>query len=129
MSVRNTDSELYNELWIIDDTPVSSHGAHICKSGFSTHVTCGYVLSFNGFFINEFSFGRELIIGTIESKSGDSGGTVFSYQDLRSVSLIGIHSASGYVSVSVPLRTILDKFEIEPYLLKYLEDPEDINSQ
>ncbi|CAG8768646.1 18996_t:CDS:2, partial [Racocetra persica] len=60
--------------------------------------------------------------------AGDCGGIVFSYRDLRLVSLIGIFSASGYVSVTVPLRTILDKFEVEPYLLKSLEDPEDINS-
>ncbi|KAF0514425.1 hypothetical protein F8M41_017603 [Gigaspora margarita] len=120
MVIRNTDSDLFTELWIMNDILVPSVGAHLCKTGYVTHVTCGHIKSFNGFFINEFSFGRAFIFDTSESRGGDSGGTAFSYQDLRHVSLIGVHSASGFdISVTTPLRTILDSFDIEPYLLKF----------
>ncbi|RIB18900.1 trypsin-like cysteine/serine peptidase domain-containing protein [Gigaspora rosea] len=106
----------------VDDILVPSVGAHLCKSGYVTHVSCGYIKSFNGFFIYEFSFGRKFIFDTSESRGGDSGGTAFSYQNLSRVSLIGVHSASGFdISVTTPLRTLLDNFEIEPYLLKFLD--------
>ncbi|RIB09263.1 hypothetical protein C2G38_2209395 [Gigaspora rosea] len=50
-SIRNSDSKQNAELFIRDDIAVSSHGAHICKSGLTTHVTCGNVRAFGGIYI------------------------------------------------------------------------------
>ncbi|CAG8832929.1 24259_t:CDS:1, partial [Gigaspora margarita] len=47
--IRTDDSDQYKELIIINGGPMSSHYAHICKSGVITHLTCGYVLGFDGF--------------------------------------------------------------------------------
>ncbi|CAG8588494.1 11065_t:CDS:2, partial [Dentiscutata heterogama] len=41
--IRNTDSEEHTELIIERGIQTVSHGAHVCKAGFSSHVTCGYI--------------------------------------------------------------------------------------
>ncbi|RIB26719.1 hypothetical protein C2G38_2138179 [Gigaspora rosea] len=62
--IRNDDADQYKELIIINGGPISSHYAHICKSGFATHLTCGYVLGFEGVFygIKEFDKTVQLIV-------------------------------------------------------------------
>ncbi|KAF0395040.1 streptogrisin B [Gigaspora margarita] len=41
--INNIDSESFRELHILEDSTMSTHGAHICKSGMTTHFTCGFV--------------------------------------------------------------------------------------
>ncbi|CAG8735523.1 12584_t:CDS:1, partial [Ambispora leptoticha] len=108
--IRNTDSKQNDELIIYDDIAVSSHGAHICKSGHTTHVTCGYVIGFNGFFTNlKKELKSSITFSSAISGHGDSGGIVFSYKrDLKYVSLNGIHvtgSPQGYLPVEIIVRS------------------------
>ncbi|KAF0430803.1 hypothetical protein F8M41_005470 [Gigaspora margarita] len=101
-SIRNDDADQYKELIITGDAPVSSHNVHICKSGYTTHLTCGHVLGLNGIApglgdTEEFIL-YDLIIADFDSLFGDSGGSSFSFvspQDLYSVVVNGIFSVIG----------------------------------
>ncbi|CAG8503461.1 10943_t:CDS:2 [Cetraspora pellucida] len=122
MTIRNVDSA-NSQLIIYDDEAVSSYGAHICKSGYTTHVTCGFIKGFNGFFINERSqFNSQAIFSTAKVIKGDSGGTVFSYkQNLRHASLNGITNIGGedsnnYIHGYLPIKTISREFQVRPVL-------------
>ncbi|RIB24486.1 hypothetical protein C2G38_2168436 [Gigaspora rosea] len=95
--IRNIDSSRYRLLHIHDTTQVSSHGVHLCKSGFTTQATCGYVRSFNGIYIDREAFVIDLIITDMHSFRGDSGGPVYFYsENLGSVSLTGILIAGSH---------------------------------
>ncbi|CAG8547662.1 11218_t:CDS:1, partial [Ambispora leptoticha] len=85
VAINNVDSEQNDELTVYDGTESSSNGAHICKSGYATHVTCGKIIAFNGFFINkEQLLAYPLTFSTAKSGVSDSGGPVFSYKpDLK----------------------------------------------
>ncbi|KAF0547910.1 hypothetical protein F8M41_000261 [Gigaspora margarita] len=114
--VRNTDSNICKELPIHDTTQVSSHGAHLCKSGYQTHATCGYVKGFNGIFKNNMTLEPDLIITNTPSIAGDSGCTAYFYEDLCSVSLSGIMTALSYGGdflAITPLEKILSEADIE----------------
>ncbi|KAF0513448.1 hypothetical protein F8M41_017762 [Gigaspora margarita] len=99
-SIRNDDDQ-YKELFITDGAPVSSHNVHICKSGYTTHLTCGHVLGLNGISAmgpeDDFIL-FDLIITDSNSYYGDSGGPAFSFaspQDLLSVVVNGIFVVVG----------------------------------
>ncbi|KAF0555595.1 S1 family peptidase [Gigaspora margarita] len=97
-AISNTDNDQYKEFIITGDALLSSHGVHACKSGYTTHFTCGYVKGLNGIFISEEHLRSNLIITDLYSESGDSGGPVMSFvspQDLNSVVLHSIHVAGG----------------------------------
>ncbi|CAG8818676.1 19393_t:CDS:1, partial [Racocetra persica] len=49
------------------------------------------------------------------STKGDSGATMFTYKDLKSVSLNGIHTGGNdeRVSTSLPIEIIRDKFKVK----------------
>ncbi|KAF0537297.1 S1 family peptidase [Gigaspora margarita] len=81
-SVRNTDSEQYKELPIEDIISVSSNGAHLCISGFISHVRCGYVAALNGFTSDGEDYNNNIFVVNVRSVQGDSGGPIFSYKDL-----------------------------------------------
>ncbi|CAG8599250.1 17805_t:CDS:1 [Cetraspora pellucida] len=107
--IRNTDSKKNKLLISYNDVAVSSHGAHICKSGHTTHVTCGHVLGFNGFFTNlKKELKSPITFSTAISGHGDSGGTVFSYnQDFKHVHINGIHmtgNPQGYLPAEIIVR-------------------------
>ncbi|KAF0562528.1 hypothetical protein F8M41_000035 [Gigaspora margarita] len=108
-SIRNSDSKQNVELFIRDDITVSSHGAHICKSGRTTHVTCENVRAFGGMYINEnYNIVTGLIVSDTLSMGGDSGAPTFSYKDLKDVSLFGILLAAGKeISLFQTLNDIL----------------------
>ncbi|RIB21468.1 hypothetical protein C2G38_2243921 [Gigaspora rosea] len=91
--IRNDDTDQYKELPIIDGAPVSSHGVHICKSGYSSRFTCGYVLGLNGIYAVEdgFTVTWELIITSMYGKYGDSGGSVFSFASPQDLNLVVVH--------------------------------------
>ncbi|KAF0488839.1 hypothetical protein F8M41_022163 [Gigaspora margarita] len=109
-AIRNTNP-LFTELLIKDGNAVSSHGAYLCLSGYSTHVTCGYIKALFGFYFEEDSFSEDVTVVSVKSAIGDSGGPMFRYQlDLRHVSLNGI-SLGGYgdkLTVVTKLDLILD---------------------
>ncbi|KAF0461393.1 hypothetical protein F8M41_000426 [Gigaspora margarita] len=109
--VRNSDFAQYPTLFINDGLRASSHGIHLCKSGHTTHFTCGYIKGFNGIFGDEEGFTRNLIITDMLAKEGDSGGSVISFNalnNLRSVSLAGIHVAqSNNIAAGHSLETII----------------------
>ncbi|RIB02163.1 hypothetical protein C2G38_2125847 [Gigaspora rosea] len=89
-SIRNTDADQYTELIITGGAPVSNHNVHICKSGYTTHLTCGRVYGLNGIALGNESevMLYNLIITDFVSDYGDSGGSAFSFvspQDLHSV--------------------------------------------
>ncbi|KAF0552373.1 S1 family peptidase [Gigaspora margarita] len=115
--IRNTDSEQFRQLRTNNGIPVSSHGVHLCKSGYSTHVTCGFVKAFD--FILYASDGihySELIMTSMLSQKGDNGGAAFAYSDLSTVILNGIYVAEiGNVnSMILPLSIITVYGDIEP---------------
>ncbi|RIB24385.1 hypothetical protein C2G38_2242041 [Gigaspora rosea] len=109
--VRNSDFAQYPILFINDGLHASGHGIHLCKSGHTTHFTCGYIKGFNGIFGDEEGFTRNLIITDMLAKDGDSGGSVISFDapnNLRSVSLAGIHAAQSInIAAGQSLETII----------------------
>ncbi|RIB28132.1 hypothetical protein C2G38_2028763 [Gigaspora rosea] len=116
-SIRNTDAGpgQYRELVIHDDIAVTSIGAHLCSSGFVTHVKCGYVETLNGFNAFEEIFHANVFVVGLLTIIGDSGGPIFSYhEDLLRVSLNGILSAGfsdyviGGISSVATLSSIFD---------------------
>ncbi|KAF0555235.1 hypothetical protein F8M41_017623 [Gigaspora margarita] len=117
MLIRNTDTIQNKELTTYDVSVSSSYGTHLCKSGRTTHVTCGYVKGLNGFFTdNKKQFNGQLIFTNIFGGKGDSGGPGFSYkQDLRSVSLNSITVAGVNVGM-VQLHILLPIEPMEQFL-------------
>ncbi|RIB15459.1 hypothetical protein C2G38_2247602 [Gigaspora rosea] len=119
-SVRNTDYERYRELPINDIISVSSNGAHLCFSGFSSHVRCGYVVALNGFTSDgEYYNNNIFVVNKLPSAQGDSGGPVFSYKNLSHVSLNGILMGGLYdfddningIAGVVTINSILNLFQ------------------
>ncbi|KAF0519069.1 hypothetical protein F8M41_016676 [Gigaspora margarita] len=118
--INNIDSETYAELLIESNNIITSHGTHLCKSGLSTHVTCGYVRGLGAVLVyangviedNFILYGKDSFETSCE---GDSGGPVYSYlQSLLKVNLIGIHSSHlKDFSASLPLDIILREGELE----------------
>ncbi|RIB22479.1 hypothetical protein C2G38_988240 [Gigaspora rosea] len=80
--VINRNSRQYTELIIDDHIAVSSIGAHLCHSGQTTNVECGYLkaLSGDGFFKIRIHFTDDVLIVSAWSRKGDSGGPVFYFK-------------------------------------------------
>ncbi|KAF0534170.1 hypothetical protein F8M41_010092 [Gigaspora margarita] len=89
----NDDAEQYKELIIINGGPIFSHYSHICKSGFVTHLTCGYVLGFEGIFYGteETDQTAQLIITDMYGLLGDAGGPVFSFASMENFHSVDIN--------------------------------------
>ncbi|RIB05197.1 hypothetical protein C2G38_2047802 [Gigaspora rosea] len=119
-NIRNGFLSSYPELIIEKNgMPQSSHITHLCKSGSVSYVTCGYIISFNGAFVNELGdLYTGMIISTTDVVTGDSGGPSFSFLNLNSVTLNGIilyikrYNDVSRFTASIPLKMILDKAEI-----------------
>ncbi|RIB21443.1 hypothetical protein C2G38_2243954 [Gigaspora rosea] len=83
-SVRNTDNPAYKELFIYGTAVLDTVGAKVCKSGYFSHVQCGYIQSTGSSF--NFIKGEEVIEYSGLTKvdkiggPGDSGGPVFGYE-------------------------------------------------
>ncbi|RIB14889.1 hypothetical protein C2G38_2143834 [Gigaspora rosea] len=90
-AIKNTDADQYKELIIIDGIPVFSHGVHICKSGRTSHFTCGYVQGLNGIYSTGDRFALEIIITSTDVKGGDSGGPVLSFVSPQDLFLVVVH--------------------------------------
>ncbi|KAF0515744.1 hypothetical protein F8M41_017279 [Gigaspora margarita] len=115
-----------HELFINNDgIPVSTHGAHLCKSGYTSSVTCGYTESFNGFDMEADSYFREdlIFVSNMETLFGDSGGPVFAFTNMIRVTINGIVSGrlnsyyetpiSPFNSYIIPLDIILNDINLE----------------
>ncbi|KAF0498864.1 serine protease [Gigaspora margarita] len=127
-AIRNDDADQYKELIITDDAPASNVGIHICKSGYKTHLSCGYVFGLNGIYIEEKDYTIEdLIITDMSGDGGDSGGTVFSFvspSNLNSVVGRGIIISGGRgIIAAQSLNTIFIELEtLSRYFKLYLGD-------
>ncbi|KAF0534074.1 hypothetical protein F8M41_010248 [Gigaspora margarita] len=114
--IRNDDAVKYRELIIINDELISSHYAHICKSGVMTHLTCGYVLGFDGVFygIEQNDLTVELIVTDLYGLLGDTGWSVFSFASPEDLSLVNGHGTVVTVGPGIcavqSLNTILFVF-------------------
>ncbi|RIB08666.1 hypothetical protein C2G38_2044951 [Gigaspora rosea] len=118
-AIRNAEFEQFLELPIIDSITVSSHDVHLYKSGYSTHVTCGFVKAFDFFmYIRNGTYYTDLIFTSMFSQKGDSGGTAFAYSVLGTVILNGIYVAvfGNVNSVILPLSKITEYGDIEPII-------------
>ncbi|RIB30972.1 hypothetical protein C2G38_2052156, partial [Gigaspora rosea] len=116
-SVRNTDSKQFLELNIENVILVSSHGAHLCKSGYTTHVTCGLIRAFNAIYmVRSRVYFIDFILTNMLSIRGDSGGTAFRYSDLNSVILNGIiyGGLGNFATLISPIDKILEYTGVEP---------------
>ncbi|KAF0542529.1 hypothetical protein F8M41_004514 [Gigaspora margarita] len=71
--IKNNDYERYQELFIEDSASVISVGAHLCKSGYTTHVIYGDVITLNAVVVN-----IEMIVFDVVGFFGDSDGPVYS---------------------------------------------------
>ncbi|KAF0483198.1 S1 family peptidase [Gigaspora margarita] len=81
--IRNSDSKQFKELLINSDVSVSSSGAHLCKSGYFSYVTCGRVRALDGFHkVSDTTVEHSIITDGVSFK-GDSGGSVFSYSNFK----------------------------------------------
>ncbi|KAF0547352.1 hypothetical protein F8M41_000662 [Gigaspora margarita] len=76
-NIRNTDSKEYPQLRIKDHIVVSSNGAHLCISGFRSHVKCGYVKALSGFKDSGGDYIETLFVVSMQATKGDNGGSVF----------------------------------------------------
>ncbi|RIB30969.1 hypothetical protein C2G38_2052141, partial [Gigaspora rosea] len=107
----NADSKQFLELNIENAILVSSHGAHLCKSGYTTHVTCGIIRAFNAIYmVRSRVYFIDFILTNMISIRGDSGGTAFRYSDLNSVILNGIiyGGLGNFATLISPLDKILE---------------------
>ncbi|KAF0551461.1 hypothetical protein F8M41_023404 [Gigaspora margarita] len=113
-TIRNTDSSQNKTMFIDDDITQSSNGAHLCKSGYRTHVTCGFIRAFSGVGL------RDLVATEMYSDHGDSGGPIYAYkQDFRTVSLNGILSINqNLLSMITPIEIIREVLDIVPITIK-----------
>ncbi|CAG8592523.1 15719_t:CDS:1, partial [Cetraspora pellucida] len=116
--IKNIAYSQYPQLYIRRNLKVSCHGIHICKVGSNTHLSCGFIKALNGIFITEKGIMSNMIISTLYSLAGDSGGPSFVFsafsQDLRSVDLVGIHIGGNGVNLAfaLPIDSILRSADI-----------------
>ncbi|CAG8839236.1 18050_t:CDS:1, partial [Gigaspora margarita] len=79
-AIRNSDDPDYPELPIVGDLPLSTLGAYLCKSGHTTHVTCGILISYQAVQrVPGNSTINDVWIAKLISQKGDSGGPVFKF--------------------------------------------------
>ncbi|KAF0469118.1 serine protease [Gigaspora margarita] len=96
-----------------------SVGAHVCKSGHATFVSCGQITELNAELTyrdsnNNTITKKEMIVTSVRSVKGDSGGPVFSYSSKNTspdVYVVGIliggmenHGISDVLPLEVALR-------------------------
>ncbi|RIB20065.1 hypothetical protein C2G38_2081729 [Gigaspora rosea] len=113
--IRNTDNEEFPELHIMGVTDPDTEGTVVCKSGFTTHVTCGRITGIRNT-VTELFDGHRIfeinshVITDMQCNDGDSGAPVYQYLEelLPTVLLVGMVFHAGHGSCSFqPLRAIL----------------------
>ncbi|CAG8726123.1 43184_t:CDS:1, partial [Gigaspora margarita] len=110
--IKNPDNTEFPELQILTVTNPDTEGVVVCKSGFSTHVTCGKIAGIRDS-ISRQSDGLvlyDVVISDMECREGDSGGPVYQYLEelLPTVLLVGMVFGGGDdFCLFHPVRAIL----------------------
>ncbi|CAG8733320.1 3672_t:CDS:2, partial [Gigaspora margarita] len=82
-AIRNSDNPYFPELPIVGYLPLFTIGAYLCKSGHTTHVTCGVLKSFNAVQSNEGNGNIytyfEVWLADLIVRDGDSGSLAFKF--------------------------------------------------
>ncbi|RIB20063.1 hypothetical protein C2G38_1222230 [Gigaspora rosea] len=113
--IRNTDNEEFPELQIMGVTDPDTEGTVVCKSGFTTHVTCGKITGIRNT-VTKLVYGFEvfeinnLVISDMHCDRGDSGAPMYQYLEelLPTVLLVGMEFFSGdNFCIFQPLRVLL----------------------
>ncbi|CAG8774587.1 4014_t:CDS:1 [Gigaspora margarita] len=117
--IRDNDGAPYEELFVKGSKRPLSVGAHVCKSGHATFVSCGQITELNAELTyrdsnNNTITKKEMIVTSVRSVKGDSGGPVFSYSSKNTspdVYVVGIliggmenHGISDVLPLEVVLR-------------------------
>ncbi|KAF0413753.1 serine protease [Gigaspora margarita] len=110
--IRDRDNDDYPELEIMAVTDPDTEGMPICKSGFTTGVTCGRILGITDTLTREQDglVFHDVIITNMECTGGDSGGPVYVYLDelLPTVMIVGlVYAAGGGLCLFHPVNSIL----------------------
>ncbi|KAF0369987.1 serine protease [Gigaspora margarita] len=119
-AIRNSDNPDFRELPIVGYLPLYTIGAYLCKSGYTTHVTCGVLNSYdavhriemNGTLHDYF----DVWVADLLSRPGDSGGPVFKFvlgeEGVRIVGMIIGAKIQNNISVFHPTDTILRRDDL-----------------
>ncbi|KAF0553847.1 hypothetical protein F8M41_019907 [Gigaspora margarita] len=125
-TIINNYPNFYSELLIKDARSITSIGAHVCKSVYTSHATgtCGFVIALNAELVildrddnNNYSssINKEMMLATIHSNSGDSGAPIYTYglHPLPYVTVVGIEISGNVLFNSVlPLHVIFRHFRL-----------------
>ncbi|RIB21391.1 hypothetical protein C2G38_2140686 [Gigaspora rosea] len=112
IAIRNTDSPNYPEIYIIGTNEMENDhlGIHSCKSGYLTHLTCGYLRSNDAIYFDEIDPYIISYVTNIENNNYDSGGPVFVYIDINHVYLSGILTGGiGDIGLTTHIDSILTR--------------------
>ncbi|CAG8739009.1 9654_t:CDS:1, partial [Gigaspora margarita] len=83
-------------------------GIHSCKSGYHTHLTCGYLRSNGAIYFDAIDPYIISYVTNIENNIYDVGGPVFVYIDINHVYLSGILTGSiGDIGLATNIDLIL----------------------
>ncbi|CAG8775013.1 37116_t:CDS:2, partial [Gigaspora margarita] len=83
-------------------------GIHSCKSGYFTHLTCGYLRSNKAIYFDALDPYRISYVINIENHFWDIGGPVFHYSDINNVYLSGILTGGiGNIGLATDINKIL----------------------
>ncbi|KAF0550427.1 hypothetical protein F8M41_024552 [Gigaspora margarita] len=116
--IRNTDNVEFPELQIMGVTDPDAEGTVTCKSGFTTHVTCGKIIGIRNTVTKFFDINRgeifeinNHVISDMHCDDGDSGAPVYQYLEelLPTVLLVGMQFfiAGDNFCLFQPLRVLL----------------------
>ncbi|RIA99989.1 hypothetical protein C2G38_1399120 [Gigaspora rosea] len=116
---------IYPVLYVKNVGVVTSSGTSLCKSGETTHVTCGEVIAlvtsatFHYPDSNHTDIKKDFFKTDIKCDSGDSGGTVFYYDALRIPYVLvagtvigGTNSTCNFLSIPVSFRAARVDFNL-----------------
>ncbi|CAG8842002.1 37725_t:CDS:1, partial [Gigaspora margarita] len=89
---------------IVGSSEITICGIHICKSGQSTGISCGFVSAFNSVEIVDGQPMMRTIVAPINNYRGDSGGSVFRYNG-HNADAVGIAVAGfpSHLLLSLPI--------------------------
>ncbi|RIB10990.1 hypothetical protein C2G38_2262678 [Gigaspora rosea] len=115
--INNFPSRIYRELFIKEVKSITTIGVHVCKSGYTSYATCGFVLNINAKIIgldvdNNTSVKEGMMLTNLYFDEGDSGSPVYQYsKSLPYVPVVGIGivgevgpSLAGVLHLDVILR-------------------------
>ncbi|CAG8598540.1 10762_t:CDS:1, partial [Cetraspora pellucida] len=119
--IKNIDSPDFAELRIVDNNGLENNfietsnlGVHLCKSGYHTRVTCGFLRAHSARFFDATDPYIINYVIAMDSNTGDLGGPVYSHYDRARVSIYGIiNGAIGDITLSSDVDNILDDANLD----------------